>query len=111
MVGRTVIVAWRPLAALPYHARLRRRLALGLADPVATNRVLLWGVAGAITSAMSLFVVAVTLLGLWTTPARAPIAIVTVMCAAADALLSWLAFAPPKGYVAWVKARSPRVEA
>jgi hypothetical protein len=110
MIARTAIVEWRPLVALPYYFRLRRRLLLGLADPVATNRVFLWGVAGAITGAMSLFVVAVTLADLWVTPARAPIAIVTVLSATTDAMLGWLAFVPPKRYVEWVKARSPEVE-
>ncbi len=110
MLARSVVYAWRPIAALPYHARLKRRLALGLTDPVTTNRVLLWGVAGAITCTSTIFVVIVTLEGLWETPARAPIAIATVLAAAADATLSWLAFAPPRRYVAWVESRATGTE-
>jgi hypothetical protein len=106
MIARTALIVWRPLAALPYYSRLKKRLLLGLADPVATNRVLLWGTAGAVTAVSSIFVVAVTLAGLWTTPARAPIAIATVLMGALDSALSWLAFVPPRRYVAWVKARA-----
>jgi hypothetical protein len=106
MTARTALILWRPLSALPYYARLKRRLALGLADPVATNRVFLWGIAGALTAGVSLFVVAVTLAGLWETPARSVIAIITVVSAAVDAALSWLAFAPPRGYVEWVESRA-----
>jgi hypothetical protein len=107
MLARTAICVWRPVAALDCHARLRKRLALGLADPVATNRVWLWGVAGSITGVSSLFVVAITLMGVWAMPARTTAAIATVLMAATDATLSWLAFVPPKRYVEWVKARSP----
>ena len=106
MVGRTTLILWRPAAVLPYYARLRKRLALGLADPVATNRVLLWGAAGALSATSSIFVVAVTLADLWVTPARAPIAITTVVLATLDSALSWLAFVPPRRYIAWVKLRS-----
>jgi hypothetical protein len=110
MLARSAIFAWRPLVALPFYFRLRRRLALGLADPVAMNRVLLWGVAGAITCASTVFVVGVTLAGLWETPARSILAIVTVLAAAADATLGWLAFVPPRRYLAWVASRSPAAE-
>jgi hypothetical protein len=106
-LGRMVILGWRPFAALPYYARLKKRLALGLADPVATNRVFLWGIAGALTFISSLFVLWVTLAGVWTRPERAPAAMVTVFLATSDSLLSWLAFVPPKRYVAWIRARSP----
>lgn len=36
---------WSMFEALRYHGILRKRLALGLADPVVTNRFLLWGTA------------------------------------------------------------------
>jgi hypothetical protein len=110
MLARSAIYAWRPLVALPFYFRLRRRLALGLADPVATNRVLLWGMAGAITCTSTVFVVAVTLAGLWETPARSVIAIVTVLAATADSVLGWLAFVPPRRYLAWIESRFPAPE-
>jgi hypothetical protein len=109
MLARTAILGWRPLSALPYYGRLKKRLALGLADPVATNRVFLWGFGGGLLFLSGIFTVVVTLAGLWTTPARAPIAILTVLLGVSDSLLSWLAFVPPKRYLAWIKARSPEL--
>jgi hypothetical protein len=38
--------AWTAAEGLRYHALMRRRLALGLADPVVANRFLLWGLTG-----------------------------------------------------------------
>src|SRR5262245_26634874 len=37
---------WTGFEALRYHDRLRKRAALGLADPVVVNRMLLWGMMG-----------------------------------------------------------------
>jgi hypothetical protein len=38
-------LAWATAEPLHYHARMQRRLRLGLADPVLANRFLVWGVA------------------------------------------------------------------
>lgn len=38
--------AWTAVEGFRYHALMRRRLALGLADPVVANRFLLWGLTG-----------------------------------------------------------------
>jgi hypothetical protein len=40
---RVGALAWGAFEALRYHARLRRRLALGLAEPLLVRRFLLWG--------------------------------------------------------------------
>jgi len=45
--------AWTAGEALAYHAKLRRRLALGLTDPVVANRCLLWGLSGVFTTTAS----------------------------------------------------------
>jgi len=42
---------WAGIEAFRYHALLRKRSALGIADPVVVNRVLLWGVASLFSAA------------------------------------------------------------
>jgi len=46
-VGYTVPYAWAGAEALAHHRRARRRLRLGLCDPLVCNRYLLWGCFGA----------------------------------------------------------------
>jgi hypothetical protein len=46
--------AWNALESFLLHGQLRRRLALGLADPEVVNRVLMWGVGSAAACAMTL---------------------------------------------------------
>jgi len=41
---RLTILAWSIYEALAYWRKLRRRMALGLADPLVTNRMALWGI-------------------------------------------------------------------
>jgi len=42
--GRTLVMLWVSVESFRYYALLRRRLRLGLTDPVLTNRFLLWGI-------------------------------------------------------------------
>jgi hypothetical protein len=111
MVGRTATTTWWVIAALSYHARLRRRLALGLADAPATNRVLLWGLAGIATLAASMVITVGTVTGPFDLPhhdseARDVLVMIAVTLVALGAVASWLAFLPPRRYVAWIEARA-----
>lgn len=45
IAGRFAAPSWSAYEALRYHGAMSRRLRLGLADPVVTNRFLLWGIA------------------------------------------------------------------
>jgi hypothetical protein len=54
LVGRIAVSAWLVVEGAVYYRVMKRRLALGLADPVVTNRFLLWSVAGALTIVMLL---------------------------------------------------------
>jgi hypothetical protein len=46
-IGRVGASCWLVVEGVRYHGMMRRRLALGLADPLVTNRFLLWTLAGA----------------------------------------------------------------
>jgi hypothetical protein len=94
---------WMSLESLRYYARMRRRRALGLADPVVTNRFLVWG-AG---QAVSTFVTFALLVAIMTQPEISPsdpfVSWVVTLAGLANALVWWLTFTPPTAYLRWVE--------
>jgi hypothetical protein len=92
--------SWEPLR---YYAKLRRRMRLGLADPVAANRILLWGIAsGCIAIQVPVVLVSMALSG---GDQIAPWALAffgVLSCLAAAAI--WLAFFPPGSYLKRIAA-------
>lgn len=104
-VASIVGQVWTGLESFVYYARMRRRRALGLADPVVTNRFLLWGCVsiGALVAAGAPF--AVGLLGVDSfshVPTRLAGALATIF----SSVCLQLAFLPPDGYLRWIHARA-----
>jgi hypothetical protein len=96
--------AWSGLEALAYHAKLQRRLALGLGDPVVANRFLLWGaasMASAFGSAVNLFYAFTSPLSVLDPGALA----ISSLCSLGSAAVMTLTFMPPAGYLRFVAAR------
>jgi len=108
MFARDLTYVWLPIVALRYWNMLRKRLPLGLSDPVATNRVLLWGLTGVVTFAYCVVAGITAYLDLWITHGEA-LFLCTGVMNSVGALLGWLAFVPPASYVRWVEARAPKV--
>jgi hypothetical protein len=99
------VLAWGAAESLRCYAMLRRRLALGLADPVTADRFLLWGVSMVATCAIATIVAILQrILGMELAPALVG-AIVGPLGLAAAACL-WLAFMPPEAYLRRVRARA-----
>jgi hypothetical protein len=93
-------------------SRMRRRLALGLADPVVANRFALFAAFGFSAAAMSI-VVSIGL-ALFSAPGAPPIPPVALTASAlgfASAVWMWLAFFPPTAYLEWVTRRAAPVTA
>jgi hypothetical protein len=106
-VVATVAIAftWTAAESLHYHGMLRRRMALGLADPVVANRFLLWALGGIATALLCTALVACMRAGL--APLRHPLPLAIVSVAGMATSLSWsLAFLPPPGYLRWLRARA-----
>lgn len=97
---------WSAVEALRYHAMLRRRLALGLADGIVTNRVLLWGLTGA---SAGVALVILTLLRLADVNyMSAPVALLTAaVCGLLASVFLYLAFLPPAAYLRWLYRGAP----
>ncbi len=108
MFGRDLTYVWLPIVALRYWNMLRKRLPLGLSDPVTTNRVLLWGLTGVVTFLYCVVAGITAYLDLWVRYGEAMFLCTGVMMSV-GALLGWLAFVPPARYLAWVEGRAPKV--
>lgn len=104
VTARTVVYGWSTLEALRYWRLLRRRAQLGLADPLVTHRVLLWGIGSLSITVLWLRVIflgfaapgALGQLGSFATTA------LILACAASF----WLAFFPPAAYLRHVRQRA-----
>ncbi|MGI9591305.1 MAG: hypothetical protein ACR2P8_08050 [Myxococcota bacterium] len=108
---RAGVLGWVATEAFVYWLRMKRRLRLGLADPVVTNRFLLWSLGSAFAflgSSIGAGVIAATGFGSRLIPALA-----LVLCAHGllAAVAMWLAFLPPPRYRRWIERRSQRSRA
>lgn len=96
--GRILPFAWGSAEAWRYYGMQRRRLALGLADPVVTDRFRLWALsASGVTAAFLLFLAAALARvdvahSLW-------LAVGIVTGSALSGVCFWLAFLPPRFYL------------
>jgi hypothetical protein len=105
---RLLVMAWSSLESLAYWGRMRRRLRLGLADPVVTNRFFLWGAgSGAAFLGSALLVVVMIFSGF--SAREIPIVnLIVSLHGLVAAVAMWLAFQPPASYLRFVEARSRR---
>jgi hypothetical protein len=103
-VGLAILV-WSGGESVRHHRLMRRRVALGLADPVVTQRVGFWGY-GMLTAALiSTSALVLESLGIPTAGTVAGALVVGplgLVCAS----FIWLAFMPPRAYLARVRARA-----
>jgi hypothetical protein len=100
--GTLTAYVWCSVEGAAYYANMRKRAKHGLADPVITNRVLLWsgyGMTGAITE--MLYMAGVGLAG---SDGSYPFIFdaIMIVTTTAGALMVVLAFFPPPAYRRWV---------
>ena len=97
---------WMAAESLRFHQLLRRRLALGLADPVVTNRFFVWGAGAAATCLLVLLLLALYVQGLTLmTNSLAASALVTVS-GLVNAVVPCLTFTPPAAYLRFIQRRA-----
>ena len=106
-VLRAGALVWAGFEALRYWRMMRRRLALGLADPVTTDRFMLWGVAAATAAGINILIV-LTMAGDAAQVAISDVlALVTSALGMVASVALWLAFLPPRIYLEHVRLRAP----
>jgi hypothetical protein len=113
---RAVPVLWAFVECARYALLMRRRLALGLADPLVANRFVLWSVWTGALGVAAVAILSVRSTALWlqlhgieprsVMPAAVPLtgALAGVAVATAGVAI-WLAFFPPAAYRRWLEAR------
>ena len=101
---------WTTTESYRYYGLMRRRVALGLAEPLVTNRFLVWGTASIGTllavwiSSISFFIPRdPATLAAWSPGIQIGVATVGV----ATVSLYYLTFFPPRWYRAWVARNAP----
>lgn len=103
----TLSYGWACLECGRYTVLLRRRLRLGIAEPVVANRFGLYTVATgmALTTNVVGFFFWHLHLEMLTNPLGGP---VLFLLGSGSSVLMMLAFLPPRAYREWVRARAPR---
>jgi hypothetical protein len=100
--GAYAAIAW---SGFRYHALLRRRLRLGLADPAATNRIWLWSIAASTVTLQYSYGVAIPWLSSLFDAAKVAPAFIGTM-GVVIALCITHAFYPPRRYLRWIRKRA-----
>lgn len=99
---------WTAVEALRYHGLLRRRRALGLADPVVANRFLLWGVSG-VSATLGISVSTAVMLTSGAGAGMHPVSMLAVGLAGFTSSVSlYLAFLPPAAWLRFVAGGEAR---
>jgi hypothetical protein len=100
---------WASGEALRYHAMLRRRLRLGLADPVVTNRFFLWGLGTGVSGLVSAALIATTAAGMDVHNHALPQILLSISGIVGP--VTWyLGFMPPDAYLDFIRRRARRAE-
>ena len=100
---------WPMVESFRYYALMRRRLALGLVDPMVTNRFFLWGT-GSFGTALAIWTASIPLLLMGRTAAALAwmplIQIATATLGIVTVVIYSLTFFPPAVYRRWVTGTS-----
>jgi hypothetical protein len=105
-LGLLVPSAWGAGESLRYHWLLKRRLALGLIDPISVDRFRLFGVSMAAGCTTAVATIVCQLLGLEILGTPVGALVLSPVPIAAVAL--WLAFLPPRAYLDRIEAAHAR---
>jgi hypothetical protein len=95
-LGILAAYGWSSFEPLRYHALMRRRVRIGIADPLVANRFLLWGLGTLSVSAVTALHLVAQMLGAFELPPSL-VGVVSALVLVA-AIAEWLAFFPPPAY-------------
>ena len=107
MLARGVLLSliwgWMGVECLRYRAIMRRRLALGLADPVVVNRFALWALVSIGSVVINTFGTVMGVRAGANAMDDELVVIVTGAIGMIDSVGIYLAFLPPRRYEAWIR--------
>lgn len=96
---------WGGFESFRYYAMMRKRQALGMADPVVVNRFLLWGLV-MVFSFLSTAVPTIASMRGIDVQASPPLMIATALAGLACGCVMWLAFIPPRAFLERLRAQA-----
>jgi hypothetical protein len=102
----TVNLLWGAWESLLYYALMRRRLRIGLADPLVANRFLVWGLgigSAGVGSLLSVGIQQATGLSMSELPG---LTLSNSLFGLASAVLMWLAFVPPASWKRYIQSQA-----
>ena len=105
LLGAQAVYVWTALESFRYRALLRRRLRLGLADPLVAERFGLWGWTGVCGFGGIAPAVLAQLSG--GDPNSLTSHLVVAVCGLLSSVALYVAFLPPAPYVRFVRAQAP----
>jgi hypothetical protein len=106
VVSFALTFGWTALESLRYHGMLRRRQALGLADPVLVNRFLVWGGGAAATCLLVLLLAGLYLQGVTLMAGSLLASTLVAASGVVNAVVPYLTFTPPAAYLRFVRVRA-----
>lgn len=95
-LGMFAAYGWSTGESLRYYALMRRRVRIGIGDPLVANRFLLWGIGTLATLLVALLYIGTQLFGHYELPAS--LIGVSSTLVLVSAIAEWLAFLPPRSY-------------
>lgn len=102
VAGRVAVYAFGAFEAFRYAGMLKRRVALGLADPVTAHQIRLWGIAWVCVGGIAIG----ALIARWVGgPEVVHSSVMLVSLSSLNAaawICTWLSFFPPRSYQRWV---------
>ncbi len=107
-LARSGTYVWMTSVTLNYYRKLRKRLPLGLAEPIATNRMFLIFLAASMTVLLAIVVTLGSLFKWWASHPNLMYSVSSFL-GMPSVFCSWLAYVPPRSYVAWIARRAPPV--
>ena len=100
------VSGWTGIESLVFEAQMSKREALGLADPIVTNRFGVWGVASSLGAFLSACIV-VRWMMIDTLLANDSVIPTLIALAGIVNSVGWaLTFSPPNAYLKWVRRRA-----
>jgi hypothetical protein len=111
--GMLVTNVWVAFEPCVYYASLRKRVRLGLIEPLVAERVLLWGI-GSVARACMVLAGPLSSRHLATLTEAdklshgAAVLVLTSLLGLVTAGTYWLAFQPPRAYLRWVEQRAAK---
>jgi hypothetical protein len=98
---------WTAIESLQQYGMARKRLKLGLSEPVVTNRLLLWSLTGATEVAINAVDLALHMSGVNLMVDPRAMA-VTATGGVVASVMMYLTFLPPRSYVEWLQSQHAR---